>query len=176
MNIFYVDTNPVKAAQSLVDKHVVKMILESAQLLSTAHRLLDGEQKIVLSETGRKQKRWVLPDERDPLFYQATHYNHPSSVWTRTAVENYLWLVDHFFGLLDEYKFRYGKTHKSSELGFLIQCPPLNLKSWDMTEMPCAMPDEYKVPGNSIESYRNYYRIGKASMHSWKNRQPPEWL
>lgn len=176
MNIFMVHTDPTISAQSLVDRHVVKMTLETAQLLCTAHRVLDGEQIIKLNENNRKTKQWVLPDERDQLLYKAAHVNHPSAVWTRTSVENYLWLVDHFYGLLDEYTYRYGKTHKCYELAYTLQSPPMNLKEWDMTLLPCAMPDEYKVPNNPIESYRNYYRIAKASMHSWKNRQPPDWL
>lgn len=176
MNIFMVHTDPIISAQSLVDKHVVKMTLETAQLLSTAHRVLDGTETIILNSNNRKTKHWVLPDERDQLLYKAAHINHPSSIWTRKSVENYLWLVDHFYALLDEYTYRYGKTHKSYGLAYILQSPPMNLKDWDMTELPCAMPDEYKVPRNPIESYRNYYRIAKAPMHNWKNRQPPEWI
>ena len=83
MNIFYVDPDPGTAAQCLVDKHVVKMILESAQLLSTAHRLLDGIEFEGKSKSGRKARRWLLPDSRDYTMYAATHINHPSAVWCR---------------------------------------------------------------------------------------------
>jgi len=102
LNIFFVDSDPVVAAQSLVDKHVVKMILESAQLLSTAHRLLDGEEFEGKTKTGRKAKRWKLHDARENVIYSATHINHPSAVWCRQSVENYNWLVDHFFALMLE--------------------------------------------------------------------------
>jgi hypothetical protein len=176
MNIFYVDKDPVVAAQSLVDKHVVKMILESAQLMSTAHRLLDGEQRPGLSKTGRKTKRWILPDEREHVIYTATHVNHPSAVWCRTSVENYLWLVEHFAGLLDEYTHRYSKRHKCFELLMPLQSPPHNLKDFDMTPMPSAMAPEYRISDDPLTNYRHYYKIGKSSMHKWTNRQPPEWI
>ena len=176
MNIFFVDTDPVKAAEALVDKHVVKMILESAQLLSTAHRLLDGRQTPGLSKTGRAAKRWILDDEREDVMYKATHVHHPSAVWARASVENYLWLVEHFAGLLDEYTYRYGKTHKCFEMLYLLQSPPKSLETWDMTPMPSAMAEEYKVSSDPLTNYRHYYTKGKASMHKWTRREPPAWL
>jgi len=178
MNIFYVDHNPVVAAQSLVDKHVVKMILESAQLLSTAHRYLDGVEVVGKSKTGRKAKRWVLNDSREDVLYSATHINHPSAVWCRESVENYNWLVEHFFALGNEYTYRYGKTHKcfQGDLAYMLQSPPNSLKVYEWTEMPSAMADEYKISNDPLTNYRNYYILGKSRMHSWKNRQPPEWI
>jgi len=176
VNIFYVDHDPDKAAKALVDKHVVKMILESAQLLSTAHRVLDGKEYVKLSETGRKKKVYVLPDARDGIMYQATHINHPSAVWCRTSVENYNWLVEHFFSLLYEYEFRYGREHKCKQMTYDLQSPPFNLKAWDWTPMPSCMAEEYIISEDPLTNYRNYYKIGKARMHSWKNRQPPEWI
>jgi len=177
VNIFYVSPDPVQAAQWMVDKHVVKMILESAQLLSTAHRVLDGREVAGKSKTGRNAKRWVLDDARDAVLYQATHINHPSAVWARKSVENYNWLAEHLFALGEEYTYRYGKTHKCfGELSYQLQSPPKNLTNYDMTTMPSAMAPEYVVSEDPIVNYRNYYKIGKASMHSWKNRQPPEWI
>ena len=177
MNIFYLDHNPAQAAEWMVDKHVVKMILESAQLLSTAHRILDGREIEGKSKTGRKARRWVLDDARENVIYSATHINHPSAVWCRKSVENYNWLADHFFALMAEYTYRYNKQHKCyGELSYMLQSPPKNLKDWDMTVMPSAMDDEYKISYDPIVNYRNYYKVGKARMHSWKNRQPPEWI
>lgn len=176
MNIFFVHTNPIIAAQSLVDKHVVKMILESAQLLSTAHRVLDGVEYVGKSETGRNVKRWTLPDGRETVMYAATHINHPSAVWCRQSIENYNWLVEHFFALCMEYNVRYGKTHKCYEMGLELQSPPLKLKQWDMTPMPSCMDEQYIISDDPVINYRNYYKVGKASLHSWKNRQPPEWI
>ena len=177
MNIFYISTDAVQAAQWMVDRHVVKMILESAQLLSTAHRLLDGREIPGKSKTGRNVKRWVLDDARDNVVYQATHVNHPSAIWARESIENYNWLVDHFFALGVEYTHRYNKKHKCfGELSYQLQSPPKNLTNYDMTKMPSAMDVKYIVGDDPVANYRNYYKMGKSSFHSWKNRQPPEWI
>jgi hypothetical protein len=176
LNIFFVDTDPVVAAQCLVDKHVVKMILESAQLMSTAHRVLDGREVLGESATGRRVKRFVLEDAREDILYKSTHLNHPSSKWTRTSVENYLWLVEHFFALCDEYTHRYGKTHKCFAMGYHLQSPPHSLKEYDMTPVPSAMKDEFKISEDPVINYRNYYREGKKALHRWTNREPPEWI
>lgn len=176
MNIFYVDSDASIAAKSLVDKHVIKQILESAQLLSTAHRVLDGVETKQVTDAGRSVKRYALNDSRHQVMYAATHQNHPSAVWCRSSIQNYEWLVEHFFSLCDEYKYRYEKTHKCFEMGFMLQSPPLNLKNYDWTKMPSCMDSQYIISDDPIINYRNYYRIGKKSMHSWKNRQPPEWI
>ena len=178
VNIFYVDESPIDAAIALVDKHVVKMILESAQLLSTAHRVLDGIEYEGKSQTGRKAKRWLLSDSREAVLYSATHINHPSAVWCRTAVENYNWLVDHFYELGWEYTHRYGKTHKcfQGDLAYMLQSPPFNLKEYDMTPMPSCMAPEYIISEDPLTNYRNYYIMGKSNLHKWTNRQPPEWI
>jgi hypothetical protein len=173
-----VDESPIDAAWALVDKHVVKMILESAQLLSTAHRILDGEEIEGRSKTGRKARRWTLSDARENVLYQATHINHPSAVWCRHSIENYNWLVDHFYELGFEYTYRYGKIHKCFQnyLAYMLQSPPKNLKEYDMTPMPSCMAPEYIISEDSIINYRNYYREGKKNLHKWTNRQPPEWI
>lgn len=177
MNIFYISADPAQAAEWMVDKHVVKMILESAQLLCTAHRLLDGIETQGKSATGRNVKRWILPDAREHVLYSATHINHPSAVWCRQSVMNYNWLADHMFALLYEYTHRYNKEHKvQGELSYMLQSPPFNLKEYDMTKMPSAMSDEYKISDDPLVNYRNYYKVGKAKMHKWTNRQPPEWI
>jgi hypothetical protein len=184
MNIFYVHTDPVIAAQSLVDKHCIKMILESAQLLSTAHRVMDGQKEIITPEFDpyrpdalrRKKTFYTLPDDREYALYLATHVNHPSAIWCRESVENYLWLVEHFHALLDEYTYRYGKKHKCYNLLLILQSPPFNLKEYDMTPMPCAMDDEYKISDDPVVNYRNYYNKGKASLHKWTKRDAPDWI
>lgn len=176
MNIFYIDKDPVQAAIWMVDKHVVKMILETAQLLSTAHRVLDGTVYSDASKSGRKVSRYRLDDGRDSVIYQATHVNHPSAIWCRQSVENYLWLVEHMYALLDEYTYRYGKKHKCYEIAIHLQSPPFNLKEYDMTPMPCAMDKEYIVSTEPVDNYRNYYKAGKASLHKWTKRDAPEWI
>jgi hypothetical protein len=177
MNIFYLDKNPTTCAQMHVDKHCVKMILEYAQLLSTAHRVLDGDVVIGKSKTGRKQTRYVLPDDRESVLYSATHINHPSAVWVRQSEQNYRWLFHLFCELMDEYTYRYGKVHACDRLTTYLGRPPKNI---DMdkrfTEPTPAMPDDYKVAGDSVQSYKNYYLGDKQRMFSWKNRPQPSWI
>lgn len=176
MNIFYIDECPTNAAISMVDKHVVKMILESAQLLSTAHRVLDGVENTGKTETGRNVKRWTLYDARENVLYKATHVNHPSAIWCRQSIENYNWLVDHFYSLCHEYTYRYDKVHKCHDMGYTLQSPPFNLKDYNWSPMPSCMAPEYVVSDDPLINYRNYYKLGKASIHSWKKRNPPTWI
>jgi len=179
MNIFFLDQNPTKAAQYHEDKHCVKMILESCQLLSTAHRILDGDQTMGKTATGRNVKRWVLSDERNDILYSATHVNHPSAVWARQSKENYNWLALLLANLCTEYTYRYGKVHKCQETGlvaFLLLVVPKNISDGPFTDPTPAMPDQYKVPGDGVQSYRNYYNGEKQRMFSWKKRQVPEFI
>lgn len=174
MNIFAVDKDPVVSARSLVDNHVIKTILETCQLLSTAHRVLDGNPYV--DATGkRKVQRWDLPAPMDKL-YKATHVNHPSAVWCRISINNYNWLYAHFLALLDEYTFRYGKVHKCSELVPLLSKAPLNINHGPLTSVTPAMPEEYLVVGDSVTSYRNYYRNAKKDLHKWTKRAIPDWI
>ena len=137
MNIFYLDKNPEKAARLQYNKHVVKMILESAQMLCTAHHCIMGE------------------DADVP--YKVAHRNHPSTIWARQSGENYTWLYRHMIELGKEYERRYGKKHLS-----IIKCEdplsilPGGILETGLTEMPQCMPDEYKDKC-SIQAYWNYY-------------------
>ena len=178
MNIFYLDHDVTKCAEMHNDKHVVKMILEYAQLLSTAHRVLDGVELTGLSESGRKKKFWTLGDSRDYTLYKATHIHHPSAVWARQSVENYLWLANMLIALCKEYTYRYGKIHKCERDGLVnrLQTTPVKIPIGSFTEPTPAMPDEVKVAGDSIKSYRNYYINNKAHLANWKKRQVPEWF
>ena len=160
MNIFYLDKDPVKAAQMACDKHVVKMILETAQLLCTAYRVIDGvdlQMNSLLEET---------------TMYRATHINHPSSKWVRENAYNYSWLYKHFVALNEEYKFRYNKTknHLSfAKLKDLLRRPPMRIPlNKKFTEPPICMPDEYKISGDVVESYRKYYIMKKKEFATWK--------
>ena len=182
MNIFYLDNDPVKCAEMHVDKHCIKMILEYAQLLSTAHRIIDGTQSVGLSKTGRKQVRYVLPDERELQLYSATHINHPSAIWCRANLENYLWLHSLLVACCKEYTYRYGKVHKCQETGLVdaLQKSPNNIPVGEFTQPTPAMPDECKVPGDALQSYRNYYVMNKGHLWSWKgkinSRERPRWM
>jgi len=179
MNIFYLHSDPKICAQMHVDKHCVKMILETCQLLSTAHRMLDGVEVPGKTKTGRNIRRWKLPDERDNVIYTATHINHPSAVWVRQSKQNYNWLGLLLANLCSEYTYRYGKVHKCQETGlvaFLLLVAPNNIQDSVFTEPTPAMPDQYKVPGNSIQSYHNYYNGEKQRMFSWKKRDVPSFI
>lgn len=176
MNIFAISNDPIEAAKWMVDKHVTKMTVESAQLLSTAHRILDGTEYTDKTKTGRNVKRWRLPDEREHHLYSATHINHPSAVWCRATNNNYNWLVCHFGALLNEYTYRYGKTHKCKEMIPWLMNPPRSIPVGYLTQVTPAMPDEYKVDGNSVQSYRNYYKSGKTHLHKWTKRDAPSWI
>lgn len=152
MNIFVLDRDPVVAARMLCDQHVIKMLLESAQMLCSAF-------------------------EKDTAPYKRTHYNHPCSVWVRTSISNYMWLFEHATALSEEFNFRYNKRHKSS---FVVTWCGKNYKMISfpekkLTNFVLAMPDVYKT-NDVVESYRNYYINEKAAFAKWaKGRPPPLW-
>lgn len=143
MNIFYLDKDPVKAAKLQYNKHVVKMILESAQMLCTAHHSIMGE------------------DANVP--YKRAHVNHPSTIWVRQNSRNYYWLYNHMLALGTEYTKRYGKTHLSITKCFKpLQNAPVGMPlGGPITQPPQCMPDEYKDEC-SVKAYWNYY-IGDKS-------------
>ena len=179
MNIFYLDKDTKTCAEMHVDKHCVKMILEYAQLLSTAHRFLDGILTVGLSKSGRKQQRYVLSDEREQVLYSATHINHPSAIWVRKSDQNYMWLAEMLEMLCGEYTYRYGRIHKVESMGLMQLLKnefPKNIPTGEFTEPTPAMPDHYKVTSDSVTSYKNYYLGDKTRMFSWKNRETPYWI
>lgn len=182
MNIFYLDKDPETCARMHLDKHCVKMILEYAQLLSTAHRVLNGTSDVRIFERDGKQRRrtmLVLDGVLDNVLYSATHINHPSAVWVRQSIWNYVWLADLLNELCAEYTYRYGKVHKvesSGLLNALLINVPKGIPDVPFTEPTPAMPDEFKVPGDSIQSYKNYYNGSKQRMFAWKKRDVPEFI
>lgn len=176
MNIFYLDNNPTTCARYHNDKHVVKMILEYAQLLSTAHRVLDGTMSSRLSKTGRKQTWYGLSDNREHLLYNATHINHPSAKWCRDSAANYQWLYQLFCATCDEYTFRYGKIHLTDQkMRHVLSHTPKAIAKKPFEQPWRAMPDEVKIGDDSLLSYRNYYINNKTHLASWKKRNKPEW-
>ena len=161
MYIFYLDRLPIKAAQMMCDKHVVKMIVESAQMLSTAHR-------------------YLCPHEycEDMGLYKKAFYNHPCTIWTRTTHENYRWLLLHWITLCEEFYVRYGKYHKSwTDLQEGLMRFPMDIQEGELTEFAQAMnhyPD-CKVPGDAVQAYRNYYHYAK-DFAKWEWKRPaPDW-
>jgi len=176
MNIFYLHNDPIVAAEMHCNKHVVKMIVETAQLLSTAHRINDGVESVELTQNGRRIKRYRLNDNRDVVLYKSTHPNHPSAQWCRESATNYKWLYTLFVALLDEYKHRYNKDHACVKLLNVLREPPNRINMKPFTEPPPAMPDYCKVVGNSVQSYRNYYVNEKKRFAKWTNRPVPSWF
>jgi len=172
MNLFVLDKCPKKSAELMCDKHVVKMILEVAQMLSTAHR--EFESKIVTDTC---------------LLYKKTHLNHPSTIWVRTTGANYLWTYAHFVALCDEYTKRYGKVHLSeTKLKKLLSHVPCVLhKAIDVKNLtipPLCMPEEYYIKNRQqpkswkecVLSYQAYYKGAKAYMATYKFTNTPKFL
>lgn len=155
MNIFFLDYDVKKCAEAHIDKHVVKMILEYAQLMSTAHRVLDEA-------------------ESDTL-YKSTHKNHPCGIWIREDKANYDFVYSLFLELCDEYRRRYGKTHLTeTKLADLLLEAPKNIPNVGMTEPAQAMPEEYRRE-DPVDAYRAYYKGAKTEIASWKTQQPEWW-
>lgn len=178
MNIFVLDESPVISAQMMCDKHVVKMILESAQLLSTAHRVLDGSPYI--EKTGKRSiKRWDhLFDLQypDKSLYKATHINHPCAVWCRYTPENYTWLYQHFVSLCEEYTYRYHKKHLTEyKLRDILAQKPMKFPKIGFTDFVQAMPNRYKRE-SAIDAYRAYYMGEKVKIANWTKRPVPDWF
>ncbi len=179
MNIFYLHPDPKICAEFHNDKHVVKMIIEYAQLMSTAHRILDGDEYTDLTANGRKIKRWRLSDDREQALMKASHINHPSAVWARDSDLNYIWLYNMWRCLLIEYTHRYDKVHSCARLETVLSKIPNNIKTGFFTEPTPAMPDDCKIVGTwgweSLASYRNYYIKNKTHLAKWKKRPAPDW-
>jgi hypothetical protein len=153
------------------------MILETAQLLSTAHRVLDGEEYVGQSQSGRRAKRWRLNNDLENILYSATHINHPSAVWTRETSGNYDWLARHLLALGSEYSYRYDRVHSTiDKLGHVLIAPPQSIAQQGMTPMPSCMADDYIIGNDPVVNYRNYYNKGKRELHRWTKRFPPAWI
>jgi len=171
------DDDPALCAQQHVDKHVVKMIIEYAQLMSTAHRVLDGDIYQGKTKNNRNIKRWKMVDSRlEGVLYKATHVNHPSGVWCRESKENYEYLYNLWISLCEEYTHRYSKKHLTQiKLEDILCKTPSNIFNGPLTEMPQAMPDDVKMT-SVVDAYRKYYRVYKQSLAKWTNRTIPEWF
>ena len=159
MNIFFLDNDIRKCAQYHCDKHVVKMILETAQLLCGVHHMTPQ----------------VAPQVAPQVPYKLSHKNHPCAIWSRESLTNYLVLCELGLELCYEYTYRYGRRHKSQDVIEWCVTNKPSIVDIGYTQPPKAMPDEYKVD-SVVESYRNYYRGAKVSFAVWKNREKPCWF
>ena len=175
MNIFILDKDIEKCAEAHVDRHVIKMILESAQMLCTAQwidnyvgyipRKLPSEEWAIVREHKTVEPR--------PFPYLPTMHNHPCSVWVRSSLDNYEYLYTLALALNDEYGYRYGKSHKSVH-DVILHLPDIVIPSNGLTPFAQAMPDELKGD-DAVEAYRRFYHKDKATFASWKRRERPDW-
>lgn len=159
MNIFIIDNDPCVAATQLCDKHVVKMIVEGCQMLSTNHRLSGSH--VVYAPIN---------------LYKQSFQNHPCTIWARTTTANYKWLAEHTLELCYEYTRRYNKVHSCQNMSLWFACfyPP-QVPIGDLTPFAQAMPEEFKVSGDGVSAYRNYYIGAKSKIAKWKYTNPPDW-
>lgn len=182
MNIFALSKDPVEAAQLQCNKHVVKMIVESAQMLSTAHRMLDGYNARKSSKSGKRTvDHWIHPDpEMDSILYKAVHHNHPCTVWTMKSNNNYTWHWVHFTALCDEYTYRYGKKHSTDLLlRDVLKQLPRNIPVGYFTPLPLAMGSnpECMNPNDVVGSYRAFYQTKQDRFKmEWTGRPVPDWF
>jgi hypothetical protein len=179
MNIFFLSMDPVKAAQAHADKHVVKMLLETTQMLWTAQHVLASE-----------HTNGVVPNiETAPLTatgraggYRLTHKNHPCAIWTRASVANYRWLVALAVALADEYHFRYPKRQEphacEAHVAWLSDNPPRGLPVGPLTWPALAMPPEFKVSKSPVACYRAFYVGSKKArgIVKYTRREAPAWV
>jgi Pyrimidine dimer DNA glycosylase len=156
MNIFLLDLDPKVSARYLCNEHVCKMIVESAQMLSTAHRLLS--------------------DYTDGL-YKPAHINHPSTIWTRESIDNYRWHYEYFCFMAEEYEERYGKTHMTYLLlQSRLSLPPERIIKKERTPIPLCMPDKYKQD-DPVQAYRSFYIGEKLKFAHWSlPSKVPSWI
>jgi len=153
MNIFVLDEDIERCAQYHCDRHVAKMILESAQILCSA----------------LFKKGFEVP-------YKPTHANHPSILWAEKSYANFKWLSSLALALNEEYRFRFNteRDHRSAEVVRAVQGYAYH--DIGLTEFAQTMPEQYRLPGDAVSAYRAYYRAEKASFASWTKRSVPDWF
>jgi len=165
MNLFILSMNFRECAEAMFDKHVSKMILEAVQMLCATKQLLDPE------------------EIHDPPLYKVCHKNHPVTIWMRQSLDNYMWTLDMIEAMHTEWKFRYNHPEEKQHRSYIVaqylrtHAPhPDKFPSRGITTFALAMPDQYKVPEDPVESYRRYYQSpDKQKIATWKRRNPPEW-
>jgi hypothetical protein len=153
MNIFILDTDIQKCAEYHADQHVVKMILESTQMLCT-----------VLNENGMEAP------------YKSTHIHHPCTIWTRSSLANWKWLRSLVENLNQEYKFRFNHRRDHSSAAVARRLPEPPIEDAGLTEFAQAMPDVYRIPGNAVMAYRRFYIAEKSRFATWTKRHVPDWF
>ena len=153
MNIFILDNEIEKCAQYHCDQHVVKMILESVQMLCTA----------------LNKKGFTTP-------YKSTHIKHPCVLWVEESFENFMWLQNLAIALNTEYRFRFERDSDHKSIFVLNELSNYTYDNRGLTEFAQAMPDKYKIPGNAVKAYRQFYLGEKMKFAKWTRRHSPEWI
>ena len=172
MNLFACEDHPVKAAQALPDKHVVKMCIENAQMLAVALGDLHG------LDFGQIRKKDGTP------YSQRSHFNHPSTVWVRSSYANLAWTIVHGLALCSEYTYRYGKVHASviahhDAMDLFHKHTGKRLSIWQSVEsFARAMPQDIKDDEtiSDVAAYR-LYLVNHKPWAAWKieSRRPGWW-
>ena len=177
MNIFYLDKDPQTCAKMHCDKHVVKMIIEYAQLMSTAHRVLDGDPYVSQTLGGRRIQRWKHPlENHEKLLYKASHVNHPSGKWVRESQNHYNWLYKMWEQLCYEYTHRYGRVHLTDlKLRGILATPPMQIPVEPFVDPYLAMPDDVKQE-DVVSAYQDYYIKYKKDFAKWTNQETPQFM
>ena len=181
MNRFILEANHKDIALSHCNKHIVKMPLEEAQMLCTAHRILDGKLETRPSKSGKRQvKYWALDDSREDVLYKPVHMNHPCTKWSMETRGNYLWAYQLFTAMLDEYTYRYKKVHLcDTKLRKVLCNPPHNIGTdMSLTPHPLAMGSNPDCIDHDdvIGSYRKYYKSKQERFDMvWSPRPVPSW-
>jgi hypothetical protein len=183
MNLFILSTCPIEAAQQQCDKHVPKMIVESGQMLSTTHRMLDGTMEKRPSKSGKTMvKYWRMENKHyETTLYNAVHTAHPCTVWSMESSENYKWHYEHFLALCDEYTYRYGKIHKTDRvLRDILSIMPVNIPQKNkLTEFKLAMKanPECIALGDPVKAYQAFYQTKQDRFKMvWTKRDVPSWF
>ena len=153
MNIFILDEDIAACARYHCDQHVVKMILESVQILCTA-----------LSKKGI------------PTPYKPTHQQHPCVIWTGRSYDNFLWLRRLALALNDEYRYRFESRKDHTSIAVLAEISQYEYERAGLTEFAQAMPEQYRVPGDAVSAYRRYYIGEKLGFARWTKREVPDWI
>ena len=153
MNIFILDKNITRCARYHCDQHVVKMILESVQLLCTS----------------LNKKGFTTP-------YKSTHVKHPCVLWVEESYDNFLWLQSLALALNDEYRYRFDKDRDHKSISVLPEISEYSYDHHGLTEFAQAMPDKYKVAGDAVKAYRQFYLAEKMHFAKWTRRRVPAWI
>jgi len=153
MNIFVLDKNINTCARYHCDQHVVKMILESVQILCSALTI----------------KGYTTP-------YKPTHDKHPCVLWVAESYDNFLWLQTLAIALNKEYRYRYVKQADHKSITIIKMLSGMNYASRGLTTFVQAMPDKYKNDNNPVNAYRQYYKGEKLRFARWTRRRPPRWI